>query len=775
MAGNGSVNQTQFATEEIYDGYGRLVRVSEPAGGLLATYFYDSGDRLKQANLKGGSTTQIRTFEYDGRGFLLSENHPEAQQITYSNHDSRGKARRRVQAGVDLSYTFDRAERLTLMREGSAGNRVLKELTYATTNVGSNRRRGKLEKAVRHNYVFSPLLPGKVLDAKVTEIYTYKGRDGRVSSRRTRAEVNGTLVTDFNQSWIFDGLGQVTQLGYPRCSGIPNCPNVTAPSPNRSFIRAQGYLVAVPGYASSLTYHPSGMIANVVHTNGLTDVWDEDRGRPRPSRISVTGTVAASLGDHSYDGSGNLVRRRFAGIFDDHYTYDGLNRIKVFEDSSGDQGYQYDPFGNLTGITGVNGRTLAVNRATNRLSGAVVYDGRGNILAWGSQLYSYDALGMMSTRNYPEHTYIYTADEERLWTFRWQGSFESLVETWTVRDLDGKVLSIFENPKGTNPWTFLNDYVYRGGQLLATDTALTSRRSRQHFSLDHLGSSRLTTDRNGAPIASHTYYPYGEEVGAAFDSEQLRFTGHERDFAGGTFDLDYMHARHNSPHLGRFMSVDPEAANVDRGLPQTWNAFTYGLNNPLRFVDRDGRKISLASLTDEQKTELVEQLREKTGLDLSLTDEGSLVSGGALTGADGSSQGSALAADFVSDAINSSTVFSALPRNGSTATNMGKSVGNLIFLDYGDIAKINYGNNSPATFDAGMIFLHELAHSFLGLKDPPRSLTSRYPSAKGPTVVKMNKIRKQLGLEMRGQYGGATDQTGKPYLPFSKGPIYVTR
>ncbi len=87
VAGNGSVNQSQFATEEIYDGYGRLVRVAEPAGGLQATYFYDSGDRLKQANLKGGNTTQIRTFEYDGRGFLLSENHPEAQRITYSNYE----------------------------------------------------------------------------------------------------------------------------------------------------------------------------------------------------------------------------------------------------------------------------------------------------------------------------------------------------------------------------------------------------------------------------------------------------------------------------------------------------------------------------------------------------------------------------------------------------------------------------------------------------------------------------------------------------------------
>ncbi len=371
-------------------------------------------------------------------------------------------------------------------------------------------------------------------------------------------------------------------------------PNGPAPSPNRSFTHAQGYLVAVPGYASSLTYHPSGMIANVVHSNGLTDVWDEDLGRPRPSRISVTGTVATSLGDHSYDGSGNLVRRRFAGVFDDHYTYDGLNRIKVFEDSSGDQGYQYDPFGNLTGITGVNGRTLATNRATNRLSGAVVYDGRGNILAWGSQLYSYDALGMMSTRNYPEDTYIYTADEERLWTFHWQGSFESLVETWTVRDLDAKVLTIFENPKGTTPWSFLKDYVYRGGQQLAADTHLASPRSRQHFSLDHLGSARLTTDRNGTPIFSHNYYPYGEEVGAAFDSEQLRFTGHERDFAGGTYDLDYMHARHCSPQLGRFLSVDPILSS-DVQSPQSWNRFAYALGNPLAFIDEDGLEVTYST------------------------------------------------------------------------------------------------------------------------------------------------------------------------------------
>ncbi len=302
----------------------------------------------------------------------------------------------------------------------------------------------------------------------------------------------------------------------------------------------------------------------------------------------------------------------------------GLNRIKVFEDSSGDQGYQYDPFGNLTGITGVNGRILATNRATNRLSGAVVYDGRGNILSWGSQLYSYDALGMMSTRNYPEDTYIYTADEERLWTFHWQGSFESLVETWTVRDLDAKVLSIFENPKGTNPWSFLKDYVYRGGQQLAADTHLASPRSRQHFSLDHLGSARLTTDRNGTPIFSHNYYPYGEEVGTAFDSEQLRFTGHERDFAGGTYDLDYMHARYCSPQLGKFLSVDPVLPLEIAGTkPQLWNRFAYALNNPLSFTDPTGMVVKFANKKLENRARRLAKFNQSFGVTLSRLESAS--------------------------------------------------------------------------------------------------------------------------------------------------------
>jgi RHS repeat-associated protein len=51
---------------------------------------------------------------------------------------------------------------------------------------------------------------------------------------------------------------------------------------------------------------------------------------------------------------------------------------------------------------------------------------------------------------------------------------------------------------------------------------------------------------------------------------------------------DYMHARYYSPNLGRFMSVDPVGGSV--GSSQSWNRYTYVLNNPLAFNDPDGER-----------------------------------------------------------------------------------------------------------------------------------------------------------------------------------------
>jgi RHS repeat-associated protein len=68
-----------------------------------------------------------------------------------------------------------------------------------------------------------------------------------------------------------------------------------------------------------------------------------------------------------------------------------------------------------------------------------------------------------------------------------------------------------------------------------------------------------------------------------------RFTGKERDAESG---LDYFGARYYASSMGRFMSPDPSGlAYANPMNPQSFNFYTYALNNPLRFVDPSGLTI----------------------------------------------------------------------------------------------------------------------------------------------------------------------------------------
>jgi RHS repeat-associated protein len=177
-------------------------------------------------------------------------------------------------------------------------------------------------------------------------------------------------------------------------------------------------------------------------------------------------------------------------------------------------------------------------------------------------------------------TYLYTADDERIW------SYSAALSRWTLRDLDGKVLR--EYLSDSRGWSLANDYLYRDGLLLAAET----QTGRRHFHLDHLGTPRLITRVSGDKVAYHVYYPFGEEA-TAFnqDTERMKFTGHERDLAspaGTGDDLDYMHARHESPLTGRFLGTDVVEGKA--GQPQSWNRYAYVRNNPLKFLDPDGQE-----------------------------------------------------------------------------------------------------------------------------------------------------------------------------------------
>jgi uncharacterized protein RhaS with RHS repeats len=75
-----------------------------------------------------------------------------------------------------------------------------------------------------------------------------------------------------------------------------------------------------------------------------------------------------------------------------------------------------------------------------------------------------------------------------------------------------------------------------------------------------------------------------------------------------------MHARYYSPNLGRFMSVDPVGGEI--GNSQSWNRYTYVENNPLAFVDPDGRsiwtKIFKVGKAIKKEVTVVAEIKEKS-------------------------------------------------------------------------------------------------------------------------------------------------------------------
>jgi RHS repeat-associated protein len=93
--------------------------------------------------------------------------------------------------------------------------------------------------------------------------------------------------------------------------------------------------------------------------------------------------------------------------------------------------------------------------------------------------------------------------------------------------------------------------------------------------------------------------PFGEEIASGTggrnsaqgyggqDSIRQKFTGYERD---AETDLDFAQARMYHKNHGRFTSVDPLMASANAEHPQSWNRYSYTFNNPLNFVDPDGRK-----------------------------------------------------------------------------------------------------------------------------------------------------------------------------------------
>jgi RHS repeat-associated protein len=323
-----------------------------------------------------------------------------------------------------------------------------------------------------------------------------------------------------------------------------------------------------------------------------------EAGQPR---FSADATTDWSTGAYAYDAAGNITQ---IGV--DRYYYDLYSRLKYGSAGGVGQQFTYDRYGNLTSVmTGSNAAipltvTATNNRLTHYNGTAITYDAAGRVEQVGAGTkYTHDAAGMMIASGppaAPTQVYVYTASDERIASVLVNGSGE-VSSTWTFRDPAGKVLRRFDKrfESGQWKWVWQQDYIYNGSQMLAAEIEGLPRTL--HYFADHLGTPRLTTGNGGVRVAENVYHPFGGSAGATGRQDAKKFTGHERDSTG----LDYMHARYYDWAWGRFLSADPKGRYRPATAPQQWNRYAYGLNNPLKFVDPDGRENTIFIIGSSSK------------------------------------------------------------------------------------------------------------------------------------------------------------------------------
>jgi RHS repeat-associated protein len=272
------------------------------------------------------------------------------------------------------------------------------------------------------------------------------------------------------------------------------------------------------------------------------------------------------------------------------FGYDGLNRLTSAGETpqSGSnttawsQTYGYDAYGNrwvsansgvpLSPFTPIVSTNFDSN---NRLQiGTTSYDLSGNQTVIGGYTSTFDGENRLktSTLNSITTSYIYDGSGQRV-----QKAVGGGLTTTYVYDAAGDLTSEFvSGTPPTNPCTTC---------YVVSDT---------------LGSTRLMMDAgSGNIVALHDYLPFGEEISGSpvrpgtlyggTDNPRQKFTGKERDTETGN---DFFGARYFSGAQGRFISADPIAILRSRLVdPQRLNLYSYVRNNPLQFVDSDGKDL----------------------------------------------------------------------------------------------------------------------------------------------------------------------------------------
>jgi RHS repeat-associated protein len=580
----------EHATDRYTDVRGKLRRVVEPSPDGSSTrgtthYAYDFFGNLKSVTDAGGAVTQ---WSYNRNGHLTSLSHPDRGNWSYTPN-SLGELVSQTDAKTQTTtLTYDQLSR-PLTRVEAEGTTTWTWGTSATAH-----EIGQL------NTVSGP--------GGYSETYAYDGA-GRLMQTTVVADATYQISMDYNAAGLPESMtyptstaGYELRIKYGYDHGILN--KVSDYNQSSTIFWE---LNATDARGNALdeslgTASPAiSVISGFDPLTGLIDYRTAGAGSPYTNRQNLS---------FEWDDNGNLKKRIDGNqSITEEFYYDGLNRLD-YSTRNGVTNFDinYSLNGNVTYRSDYyQGGSFNYSTKPHAVTSVSGSDG---CLSWQED-FGYDANGNQTSR--------YAV-----------GGMGSTVSWYSYNlpntiNLGGSASQFFYTPNRAR-WKQVANYggatettIYVGGILEkltrggvteyrhripagSSSTAIHVRRSSgstatYYTTRDHLGSSTVTMDSNGASLVNLSFGAYGKRRGAAWqdvpssnDWDQITTTG--RDGFTGHEHLDnvgaiHMNGRVYDPQLGRFMSADPLYVG-DLANPQSLNPYSYVNNRPLSATDPSG-------------------------------------------------------------------------------------------------------------------------------------------------------------------------------------------
>ena len=582
-------NLDLYAFQYKYDGRNRCIWKKLPGAGYVEMV-YDNADRLvfsQDGNQRALTSGNWTYYKYDGLNRLT-------EQGTCTNKVTTSGTNVLVQHFYD-SYAFRSQAGFNNSNfpDDASGNGKGALTASVATVLGSSNKiytayyydiKGRVAKTVQSNLlggydVTATIYTFTDKPATVTHTHTTSGKPTRTemytysynhADRLLKVEhtLGGTKIT--LADYAYDNLGRLQSKSL----------HGSATNKLTYAYNVRGWLTGISG---------SKFTQNLYYNNG------NGTAKYNGSISSMTwkaGNESTVRGyKFTYDGLDRMLNATYgetAGIstnanrFSENVTgYDKNGNIKTLQRYGQTAASGYGLIDNLTFTLGGNQLTrvddaVATSAYNNgfefkdgvKQANEYNYDSNGNLtkdLNKGITNISYNCLNLPSVVTFNDGstvTYTYAADGTKLKTVHKTGS------TTTTTDYCGNV-------------------VYENGvqKLLLTDEGyVTLSDSKYHYYLkDHQGNNRVVINQSGTVEETNHYYPFGGVFASAGNVQPYKYNGKEYDGKKGLNWYDYG-ARMYDAALGRFMTVDPLAEKYYPMSP-----YGYCLNNPIKFIDADGR------------------------------------------------------------------------------------------------------------------------------------------------------------------------------------------